>query len=334
MKTSRFPSRLFAVATLLFAACFGDKVVAPDEPLPPELAVDRPRVQLFRYAMGRSVISDTVRITNNGEGPLGQVRQVGGVDYLTTTRVGWLRTEVVNVAADEALLVLWPTYAEEQQAQDDVAEITLKGAGSSGLRVVTVSARTLAGARFEFSVSPLAFAAAPGDPPSSQTNHGSKRGQRHPFHSPADRRVRGWRCWVALGSSVRGDGDGSGVRDHSRPGSPDWRRALLCGAAVQLSGERGDPGEGRSLGSSTEHRPAGAGDQRFLARFHRCERCRRSRAPADLHLESGGRTFRRAWSPGGWTGNLRSAGQRLARISASRHRGDPALRLDSRTGRR
>ncbi|MCJ7628007.1 MAG: hypothetical protein MUO50_06410, partial [Longimicrobiales bacterium] len=168
MKTSRFPTRLFAVVTLLFAACFGDNVVAPDEPLPPELAVDRPKVQLFRYAMGRSVISDTVRITNNGEGPLGQLRQVGGVDYLTTTRVGWLRTEVVNVAADEALLVLWPTYAEEQQTEDDVAEITLKGAGSSVLRAVTVSARTLAGARFEFSVSPLAFSAAPGDPPSSQ----------------------------------------------------------------------------------------------------------------------------------------------------------------------
>jgi hypothetical protein len=154
--------------TLLVASCLQDRVVAPEEHLPAVLAIDRPTVQLFRFALGRMVVADTVRITNNGEGTLGPIQQVGGVDY-QQGRAGWLRTRVVNLGADDALLILEPAYAEEEQSEADRAEVVLQGAGSPDLKRVTVYARTLRGASFEFSVSPLAFAAAPGDPPSSQT---------------------------------------------------------------------------------------------------------------------------------------------------------------------
>jgi hypothetical protein len=163
--------RLLVVLALpacgLVASCLQDRVVAPKEALPAVLAIDRPRVQLFRFAMGRMVAADTVRISNNGEGTLGPVQQVGGVDY-QAGRSGWLRTRVENVGPNEALLILEPTYAEGEQEEGDRAEVVLKGTGSPELKRVTVLARTLRGASFEFSVSPLAFATAPGDAPSSQ----------------------------------------------------------------------------------------------------------------------------------------------------------------------
>jgi hypothetical protein len=168
MKAWRFALGLAVPATLLVASCLEDRVVAPEEVLPAVLAIDRPTVQLFRFAMGRMVAADTVRISNNGEGPLGPVERVGGVDY-QQGRSGWLRTRVVNLGPDDALLILEPTYAEEEQDQADRAEVVLKGLGSPDLKRVTVYARTLRGASFEFSVSPLAFAAAPGDPSSNQT---------------------------------------------------------------------------------------------------------------------------------------------------------------------
>jgi len=207
MKMFRIPTGPFILATVLFAACFGDNLVAPDQPLEPELAVDRPRVQLLRYAMGRKVASDTVRITNNGEGPLGHVVQVGGVDYLTTARVGWLRTELVNVRPDEALLIFWPTYAEEEQEQDDLAEVVLKAESSPELRFVTVSARTLPGANFEFSVSPVVFAAAPGDSPSSQRitvrNGGNGTLKIHPPTVVDEGEASGWLSVVPSGGTEK-----------------------------------------------------------------------------------------------------------------------------------
>ncbi|MGD2121364.1 MAG: hypothetical protein PVJ76_06455, partial [Gemmatimonadota bacterium] len=168
MPRRRLPPGLLLLATGFFAACLGDKVVAPDDLLPPDLAIDRPFIQLFRYARGRAVKADTVRLTNNGEGPLGHVEQVGGVDYLSPGRVGWLDVQLLNVGDDEAILILTPEYAEEAQESADIAEVVLKAERSPELRYVTVTARTLPGASFEFSVSPLAFAAGPGDPPSSQ----------------------------------------------------------------------------------------------------------------------------------------------------------------------
>jgi hypothetical protein len=167
MKAWRLLVVLVLPVWVLVASCLGDRVVGPEEGLPAVLAIDRPTVQLFRFAMGRMVPADTVRISNNGEGSLGPVQQVGGVDY-RDGRSGWLRTRVVNVGPNDALLILEPTYAEEEQEEADRAEVVLKGAGSPDLKRVTVLARTLRGASFDFSVSPLAFAAAPGDPTSSQ----------------------------------------------------------------------------------------------------------------------------------------------------------------------
>jgi hypothetical protein len=167
MKAWRLLVVLVLSALPLTASCFEDRVVGPEDVLPAVLAIDRPTVQLFRFARGRMVTADTVRISNNGEGTLGPVQQVGGVDY-REGRFGWLRTRVENVGPNEALLILEPTYAEEEQEEADWAEVVLRGAGSPDLKRVTVLARTLRGASFEFSVSPLAFAAAPGDPPSSQ----------------------------------------------------------------------------------------------------------------------------------------------------------------------
>lgn len=152
----------------VLSGCVEQRVITPEEPLPAVLAVDRPTVQLFRLARGRMVTADTVRISNNGEGRLGPVQQIGGVDY-QEGRVGWLRTRIVNVDENHALLILEPTYADEEQDRPDRAEVVLKGAGSPELRRVAVLARTLRGAEFEFSISPLVFAAVPGDPVSSQS---------------------------------------------------------------------------------------------------------------------------------------------------------------------
>jgi len=155
-------------AALLTLSCLRDRVVAPDSPLPAVLAVDRPTVQLFRFARGKLVPADTVQISNNGDGVLGPVERVGGVDY-RQGRSGWLQATVLNVDQNHALLILVPTYADEEQAQADTAVVVLKGAGAAELKRVTISARTLPGASFEFSVSPAAFTAAPGEPPAPQT---------------------------------------------------------------------------------------------------------------------------------------------------------------------
>ena len=168
MNTSRVPVLLALLATAFCAACMDEPLVAPDEPLPPVLAVDRPTVQLFRFARGRKVEADTVRLSNNGEASLGGVEQVGGVDYITLARTGWLDSRIEELGDDEAILVLEPSYAQEAQDAADVAEIVLKARNSSDLKRVRVIARTLRGANFEFSVSPLAFAAAPGDSPLTQ----------------------------------------------------------------------------------------------------------------------------------------------------------------------
>jgi len=168
MNARRFLTGLTLLSTAFSVSCLGDRVVAPDELLPPVLAIDRLTIQLFRFARGRQVEADTVRITNNGEGALGTVEIVGGVDYITTARRGWLRATLENVGNDEALLILEPTYALDEQDAADVAEVVLKARGSTDLKRVKVVARTLRGATFEFSVSPLAFAAVPGDPSSTQ----------------------------------------------------------------------------------------------------------------------------------------------------------------------
>jgi len=168
MKTPRSLAFLALLAGLLATSCLDEKVVAPDDVLPPVLAIDRPTVQLFRFARGRKVEADTVRISNNGEGPLGVVEQVGGVDYITTGRTGWLQARIENVGKDEAILILEPTYAEDEQDEADIAQVVLKARASAELKRVKVIVRTLRGASFEFSVSPLAFAAIPGDPPMTQ----------------------------------------------------------------------------------------------------------------------------------------------------------------------
>jgi hypothetical protein len=168
MNMPRFLVGLALFTTLFFGACKDDRIVAPTEELPPVLAIDRPSVQLFRFARGKQVKADTIFISNNGQGPLGGVEMVGGVDYITTTRTGWLRATIVNLGNDEALLVLEPTYAEDEQDAADIAEVVLQARGSPELKRVQVIARTLRGASFEFSVSPMAFAAVPGDPGMSQ----------------------------------------------------------------------------------------------------------------------------------------------------------------------
>jgi hypothetical protein len=167
MNASRLLLGIALVAIALSFSCLDERVVAPEEPLPPVLAIDRPTVHLFRYARGRKIEADTVRISNNGEGTLGAVDMIGGVDYLTTNRVGWLQAVVENLSDEEALLILLPTYAEEEQSIPDSAEVVLKAEGSSDLKRVEVIARTLRGAVFEFSVSPVAFSAFPGDPADS-----------------------------------------------------------------------------------------------------------------------------------------------------------------------
>lgn len=178
-----FGSAILAM-TAFSAGCLDEKIVAPDDQIPPILAIDRPTVQLFRFARGRKVEADTVRITNNGEGPLGVVEQVGGVDYITTARVGWLDATIEMLNPNEALLILVPTYAEDEQDEADVAEVVLRAQGSLELKRVKVIARTLRGATFEFSVSPLAFAAVPGDPAMTQRltvrNGGNGTLQIHP----------------------------------------------------------------------------------------------------------------------------------------------------------
>jgi hypothetical protein len=152
------------VATAFATSCLDERIVAPEEPLPPVLAIDRPTIHLFRYAMGRKIEADTVWISNNGEGSLGVVDIVGGVDYITTDRIGWLQAFIENLGDDEAALILVPTYAEAEQSKADTAEVVLKAEGSPDLKRVKVIARTLRGAVFEFSVSPVAFSAFPGDP--------------------------------------------------------------------------------------------------------------------------------------------------------------------------
>ena len=163
MRRPRALHGLLLASAGLALSCLGDRLVEPEELLPPVLAVDRPTVQLFRFARGRMVQADTVRVSNNGEGPLGEVERVGGVDYITTARTGWLQTDIVNLGDDRALLILWPTYAEEEQEEADVAEVVLKAQGSPDLKRVRVIARTLRGASFQFSVTPLTFAAVPGE---------------------------------------------------------------------------------------------------------------------------------------------------------------------------
>jgi len=154
MKTPRSLAFLALLAGLLATSCLDEKVVAPDDVLPPVLAIDRPTVQLFRFARGRKVEADTVRISNNGEGPLGVVEQVGGVDYITTGRTGWLQARIENVGKDEAILILEPTYAEDEQDEADIAQVVLKARASAELKRVKVIVRTLRGASFEFSPKP------------------------------------------------------------------------------------------------------------------------------------------------------------------------------------
>jgi hypothetical protein len=168
MSRSRIPVLLALVVTSFYAACMDETLVAPDEPLPAVLAVDRPTVQLLRFARGRKVQADTVWMSNNGEAPLGGVEKVGGVDYITRARTGWLETRIEDLGEDRAILILEPTYAKEAQEASDVAEVVLKARNSTELKRVRIVARTLRGANFEFSVSPLAFAAMPGDPPLAQ----------------------------------------------------------------------------------------------------------------------------------------------------------------------
>lgn len=191
---------LALLAVLFSPSCRDESVVEPEGDLPAVLAVDRPTVQLFRFARGRKVESDTVRISNNGEGPLGTVEKVGGVDYLTTSRTGWLEATVVNLGDDEAILVLVPTYAQEEQDAADIAEVVLKAQGSPDLKRVRVIARTLRGASFEFSVSPIAFAAAPGDPEMSQrlTVRNGGNGTLL-IHDPTIRFVGGTAGWLTTG---------------------------------------------------------------------------------------------------------------------------------------
>ena len=219
MNVQRFLVGLALGATAFAAACLDERIVAPDDLLPPVLAIDRPTVQLFRFARGRQVEADTVRITNNGEGPLGTVEQVGGVDYITTARTGWLKTTIVNVRKDEALLILEPTYAEDEQDEADVAEVVLRGQGSLELKRVKVIARTLRGASFEFSVSPVAFAAVPGDPAMTQRLTVRNGGNGTLLIHPPAVRFRGSATgWLTLELSG-GTESAPGYEVHADPGS-------------------------------------------------------------------------------------------------------------------
>ncbi|NJD10138.1 MAG: choice-of-anchor D domain-containing protein [Gemmatimonadetes bacterium] len=205
MKTLRLLTGFAATAALLLAAsCMRDRLVTPDAPLPAVLAVDRPTVQLFRFARGRMVVADTVRISNNGAGNLGPVQRLGGVDY-QEGRLGWLDARIVNVDANNALLILRPTYADEEQDQADRAEVILKGEGAAELKRVAIYARTLPGAKFEFSVSPAAFTAAPGEPPSSQTlvvrNGGNGVLLVHPPTVEYEGAIAGWLSVVRAGGT-------------------------------------------------------------------------------------------------------------------------------------
>jgi len=133
MNPRRGVSGTVLLVTVVAAACLGDRVVAPGDPLLPALlAVDRPNVHLFRYAMGRKVEDTVVVITNNGDGPLGTVEQVGGVDYLSARRTGWLSTRLDPVGTDTWQLHLSPTYdtisafTASGEVAIDTAEVVLK----------------------------------------------------------------------------------------------------------------------------------------------------------------------------------------------------------------
>lgn len=202
MNPRRFVLIVTGLVTAFVTACLAERAVGPDGPIPAILAVDRPTVQLFRFARGRMVVADTVHLSNNGEGPLGRVEQVGGIAYRTTERTGWLTTALVNLGNEEAILILRPTYAEDEQQQADTAEVVLKAEGSPDLKRVIVIARTLRGASFEFSVSPLAFAAAPGGPISMQTVTVRNGGNGHLLiHPPTIRYEDPAQSWLDLSRS-------------------------------------------------------------------------------------------------------------------------------------
>ena len=154
-----------APAALVLAAggCFTDKVVRPTDPLPAVIALDKPAIQFVRFALGRQVVADTIRVSNNGEANLGTVSVDPAIDYVTRQRTGWLHTSVVNQNGT-GLLILQPAYLDTAGAPPDTARILVRASGATQSRFVTIVARTLPGARFEFSTNPVTFATVPGGP--------------------------------------------------------------------------------------------------------------------------------------------------------------------------
>lgn len=160
---SRLAPRLVLGLLLFLAACLSDQVVAPAGPLPGVIAADKPTIQFVRFALGRRVEADTVHLSNNGEADLGTFSLPNGIQYVTTTRTGWLAATIVP-GSNEARLVLTPTYPDTAGGPPDTAQVTIHATGANADRTITVVARTIPGARFEFSANPVTFASVPGGP--------------------------------------------------------------------------------------------------------------------------------------------------------------------------
>lgn len=153
--------RAVPLAALVGLACLSDRAIEPAEPLPAVLALDKPVVQLVQFELGRKRAADTVTVTNNGERPLGPV-SIDRIEYGSGQRQGWLDARVAVRGGDEVLLILTPTYAESAGGPPDTARVLVRAANVPTPRAVVVVARTIPGARFEFSVAPVTFATLPG----------------------------------------------------------------------------------------------------------------------------------------------------------------------------
>ncbi|MEZ4586319.1 MAG: hypothetical protein R2909_07970 [Gemmatimonadales bacterium] len=150
----RFPRSSVAALAVLTLACLADPVV-PSEPLPAVIARDKPEVRLVHFELGRRIEADTVTLSNNGDAPLGTIA-IEGIAYGASGRSGWLDARLVP-APDGALLVLTPSYRNAAGTAADTAVVTLSASGAARTATVTAVARTIPGARFEFSIDPVTF---------------------------------------------------------------------------------------------------------------------------------------------------------------------------------
>ncbi|MBL8989766.1 MAG: hypothetical protein JNJ80_26085 [Gemmatimonadetes bacterium] len=177
---------LLLPAALAAAGCLSDKVVQPTEPLPAVISLDKPGIQFVRFALGRQVAADTIAVGNNGEAPLGTVSVDPTVLWVTSQRTGWLSTSVINDGTG-ARVILRPTYVDTAGAPPDTARILIRATGAAQSRFVSVVARTLPGARFEFSTNPVTFATVPGGPPSLTQTYSVRNGGNGDLPIPTPR---------------------------------------------------------------------------------------------------------------------------------------------------